>query len=110
MHVKSVQKNLLLEGVSNRNETRRFRLRLISQEMSREIWYARRKKTSRYGHSHEKYFFATDANLVLVSICDFRSVPLRTSRATSQWLVSFSGARRNASISVGGIVISLCVV
>jgi hypothetical protein len=51
-------------------------LRLISQEMSREIWYARRKKTSRYGHSHEKYFFATDANLVLVSICDFRSVPL----------------------------------
>ncbi len=67
-YVKSVQKNLLLEGVSNRNETRRFRLRLISQEMSREIWYALRKKTSRYGHSHEKYFFATDANLVRTRI------------------------------------------
>jgi len=51
-------------------------LRLISQEMSRGIWYAQRKNTSRYGHSHEKYFFATDANLVLVSICDFRSVPI----------------------------------
>ena len=76
MYVKSVQKNLLLEGVSNRNENRRFRLRLISQEMSRGIWYAQRKNTSRYGHSHKKYFFATDANLVLVSICDFRSVPI----------------------------------
>jgi hypothetical protein len=76
MYVKSVQKNLLLDGVSNHNETRRFRLRLISQEMSRGIWYARRKNTSRYGHSHKKYFFATDANLVRAPICDFRSVPI----------------------------------
>jgi hypothetical protein len=55
--------------------------------MSRGIWYAGSKKTSRYGHSHEKSFFATDANLVRVPICDFRNDPIHASALYALFII-----------------------